>query len=56
MSRILIAFCASGSKEGAEEKSKGPSQKIPVVQRGRFSVTSDDVGVEVSLGPRKLYE
>ncbi|KAG0579163.1 hypothetical protein M758_4G077900 [Ceratodon purpureus] len=29
-------------KDALEEKSKGPVQKVPVVQKGRFSVTSDD--------------
>lgn len=38
----------TGSKEaGIEEKAKGSAQKAPVVQRGRFSVTSDDVDLEV---------
>lgn len=33
-------------KDGLEERSKGPTQKVPVVQRGRFSVTSDDEELE----------
>ncbi|KAG0591959.1 hypothetical protein M758_1G207400 [Ceratodon purpureus] len=33
-------------KDGLEERSKGPAQKVPVVQRGRFSVTSDDEELE----------
>lgn len=35
-------------KETAEEKMKAPAQKGPIVQKGRFSVTSDDVDCEVS--------
>jgi hypothetical protein len=34
-------------KETAEEKMKAPAQKGPIVQKGRFSVTSDDVDCEV---------
>lgn len=37
---------SSGSKEGSEEKSKGPAQKFPIVQRGRFSVTSNDLDLQ----------
>ena len=37
----LSAF-NSGSKEGAEDKLKGPTQKAGILQKGRFSVTSDD--------------
>ncbi|KAG0628450.1 hypothetical protein M758_1G027500 [Ceratodon purpureus] len=38
---------SSGIKEvGMDEKSKGSAQKAPVVQRGRFSVTSDDMNAE----------
>lgn len=32
----------SGSKEGAEDKLKGPTQKAGILQKCRFSVTSDD--------------
>lgn len=34
-------------KDTAEEKMKAPAQKGPIVQKGRFSVTSDDVDCEV---------
>ncbi|KAH8972166.1 hypothetical protein BDL97_02G181500 [Sphagnum fallax] len=37
---------APGSKDGLEEKSKAPVQKGPVLQKGRFSVTSDDGNLE----------
>lgn len=44
---ILMCGCVcrvAGSKEGLE---KGPAQKAPVLQKGRFSVTSDDGDFEV---------
>ncbi|XP_024373407.1 uncharacterized protein [Physcomitrium patens] len=34
------------SKDALEEKLKGPTLKAPIVQKGRFSVTSNDGGVE----------
>jgi serine/threonine-protein kinase OSR1/STK39 len=34
-----VPRATNGSKEGSE---KGPAQKAPVLQKGRFSVTSDD--------------
>lgn len=37
-----------GNKETSEEKAKSPRQKGPVLQKGRFSVTSDDVNLEVT--------
>ncbi|CAM6043937.1 unnamed protein product [Sphagnum compactum] len=37
---------APGIKDGLEEKSKAPVQKGPVLQKGRFSVTSDDGDLE----------
>jgi hypothetical protein len=33
--------------DALEDKSKGSVQKVPVVQRGRFSVTSGDGCLEV---------
>jgi len=45
---ICVCVCqVTVTKEALEEKSRGPVQKVPVVQRGRFSVTSDDGGLEV---------
>lgn len=45
---ICVCVCrVAVTKEALEEKLKGPVQKVPVVQRGRFSVTSDDGGLEV---------
>jgi len=44
----------SGSKEGAEDKLKGPTQKAGILQKGRFSVTSDDADEEPShVNPRR---
>lgn len=37
----------SGNKEASEDKVKAPAQKGPVLQKGRFSVTSDDADFEV---------
>ncbi|KAG0565283.1 hypothetical protein KC19_8G178800 [Ceratodon purpureus] len=39
---------ASGNKDISDEKAKSPGQKGPVLQKGRFSVTSDDVNLEDS--------
>ena len=46
---LLVYFLNSATKDALEEKSKGPVQKVPIVQKGRFSVTSDDGGLEVLL-------
>lgn len=39
---------SSGNKEVSEDKVKAPAQKGPVLQKGRFSVTSDDMDFEVT--------
>jgi hypothetical protein len=36
----------AGNKESTEEKMKLQAQKGPILQKGRFSVTSDDVNLE----------
>lgn len=39
----------TGTKEVTEEKMKAPTQKAPILQKGRFSVTSDDNDLEVNV-------
>jgi hypothetical protein len=43
---FVNSIVLTGSKDGLEEKSKAPVQKGPVLQKGRFSVTSDDGDLE----------
>lgn len=43
----LTMRSSSGNKEVSEDKVKTPAQKGPVLQKGRFSVTSDDTDFEV---------
>jgi len=47
MRLFVNSIVLTGSKDGLEEKSKAPVQKGPVLQKGRFSVTSDDGDLEV---------
>lgn len=55
---ICVCVCqVAVTKEALEDKLKGPVQKAPVVQRGRFSVTSDDGGLEVlGYGPNHGFK
>jgi hypothetical protein len=51
LSQSLPLNTVTGSKEITEEKTKASSQKGPVLHKGRFSVTSDDVDLKVSISP-----
>jgi hypothetical protein len=44
-----LRFAFAGSKEAGTDKGAAAAQKAPVVQRGRFSVTSDNVNLEVNF-------
>jgi hypothetical protein len=49
LSQSLPLNTVTGTKEITEEKTKASSQKGPVLHKGRFSVTSDDVDLKVSI-------
>jgi hypothetical protein len=46
LSQSLPLNTVTGTKEITEEKTKASSQKGPVLHKGRFSVTSDDVDLK----------